>query len=643
MSDGHDKRVPAEDRTIYWTLSFYIPREKIEPFVTHLPPSSQDFADKLRSRQDVDPVTRRMRQAIDPLFNDVADRSRLGKVEDFLFAGMGACDVELTLPSTIEWMTEGKKFVVGMADANGARQKRAFKFCSFWYVHGNGSVSWHAGLSHCYAAQMAQERDGGTPTSLYLMSLLQKLAWPKEFDPERGKDCDGGPCNTDRLVGIAINDEAFWDYITARFNEDAGLELPAIFRDAGWQPGKVHDISLFKELIDQPESIEVPGLVCPVARSCFFFQDKAFFNLIQPKHDGQLIGRSSRILDQDFGGYPGMIESLPVSDLGKRVLDADYWNQMRQDAGDSSENNDGSSEPRMEESDEAPDLAAQADRPNASERLAYLFLAGFNQNIIDFTNQEASEVLDSLDPIYPRSEEQQKEGFFIRFANPRSMITYVPRSRTLEVGNDFIGTCPYAFLIHALSMHNEALTRAQEKATFKAIGEIVGKIGDAEMSIAQRDNAAAAASLRDAEKAINRTRMDAFFKFDQHRYANPFRYDTERDVFDEMEQLRGTSRLKIAYEAALNALDEQANDIMRIRNEGEADAVARRERRISYLFSFLGFTGLAGLLLSTDAFLRDRAGWTSGSHGSETLALIYWGASALIFLAVLGAFRLSKK
>ena len=31
--------------------------------------------------------------------------------------------------------------------------------------------------------------------------------------------------------------------------------------------------------------------------------------------------------------------------------------------------------------------------------LDYLFLAGFNQNIIDFMNQDTSEILDSIDPI----------------------------------------------------------------------------------------------------------------------------------------------------------------------------------------------------------------------------------------------------
>ena len=642
MSDGHNGRIPAEDRTVYWTLSFYIPREKIEPFAPDLPRNSRDFADELRRQQDVDLPTMRMRQAIDPLFNDVADRSRLGKVEDFLFAGLSSGDVELTLPATIEWMTEGKKLVVDLADGKEVRQKRDFKFCSFWYVHGNGSVSWHAGLSHRYAAQMEQER-GGVPTSLYLISLLQKLAWPKEFDPERGKDCDGLPCNTDRLVGIEIEDVAFWDYVTARFNEDAGAKLPAIFRDAGWHHADAQQSSLFKDLIEVRESVEVPGLSCPVTRSCFFFQDKAFFKLIQPKQDGRLIGRSNRVLDQDFVGYPEMIESLPVSSFGKRMLGADYWRKIHQDGGVFNEPGDGRLEQRTAENGEVPDPTSEVDRPDAYDRLAYLFLAGFNQNIIDFMNQEASEVLDSLDPIYPRLEEQEKEGFFIRFANPRSMITYVPRSRTLEVGNDFIGTCPYAFLIHALSMHNEALTRAQEKATFKAIGNIVRKIESAETLIEKKNHTAAATSLRDAEKAINRTRMEAFFKFDQHRYANPFRYDTERDVFTELEQLRGTSRLKVAYEAALAALDEQANDIMRIRNEGEAEAISQRERRISYLFSFLGFTGLAGLLLSTDAFLRDHAGWTFTRHSSEILALLYWGGSALIFLGVLCAFRFSKK
>lgn len=654
-SGGQRKR--ADDRTIYWTQSFYIPVDS-DHFAPKLGGRSDEFVAWLRgggarhaasgtgtTTLRIDDRTQALRQAIDPLFNDVADRSRLGKVEDFLFAGQEVRDVTLTLPRRIEWMTEGKTFVITLPDAPRDRA-RHFDFRSFWYVYGNGSLSWHAGFSHCYADELKAELQGGVPVSYYLMSLLQKLAWPKEFDPAAAaRDCEDGHCTTDALVKIEIDGMAFWEFLKAQFDEDAKTLLPRIYEPFDWAmpaptPGKE---SLFDKLVQTSDSVEVPGLRCPDSRSCFFIHDKQFFDLIQPRESGALVGRASRVLDDNFIGYPGLIDTIPVRG-GKRHLDKAYWASVYTEIAGAGP---GTRRPKRG----APS-AATAKRasglPDAAERVTYLFLAGFNQNIIDFMNQEASEILDSLDPIYPKSEEQEAEGFFIRYANPRSMITYVPRSRTLEVGNDFIGTCPYAFLIHVLSMHNEVLTREQEKATFLAIRKVMERLDavrEAEKPPVapgrpgDRPTASdSAAALAEAEALINSTRIDAFRKFDQHRYANPFRYDTEHDVFEAMERLRGTSRLKEAYQSALDALDEQTRDIHRIRKERDQDDSASRERRISYIFGFLGFTGIASLILATDEFLRNHVTLPVehiSQLGGVGLALSYWLApAALIGLAI---------
>ncbi|MBB5684913.1 hypothetical protein [Sphingobium boeckii] len=157
----------------------------------------------------------------------------------------------------------------------------------------------------------------------------------------------------------------------------------------------------------------------------------------------------------------------------------------------------------------------------------------------------------------------------------------------------------------------------------------------------------ATSSAQELEPAlINKTRIDAFRKFDQHRYVNPFRYDTERDVFEEMEQLRGTSRLTKAYKAALDALDEQLRDVLRIRKENEDGESASRERRMSYIFSFLGFTGITGLILSTDDFLRRHAPWLGKAlpHAEGvTLALIYWLVPAALILIIIRLFGPARR
>ncbi len=531
-------RSVAEDRTLYWTLSFYLPRSRIGQV-----PDGLQCASSLA-----------LSQAIDPLFNDIADRSRQQKVPDRLFCAGPAETLDFAMPRLVEWTTEGSAFAVPIEPE---RRNRDVSLRRFWYRYPDGAFSWNLGFEYRYGADLAAERAGTVPATYYFLSLLQKLAWPKEFDSARGLE------GLDALVGLTVTrpiSEAqavpFWDFVAEcyrvdrnRLKTDCAIKLP-----------------VFSEAVENVPSIEIPGLTVPANRSSFYFHDRQFFKLIEPVENGVLVKRRTRVPDAEFRQYPELIAQQKALQPSSPhvLLGADYWRSVRR----------------------------LRSRP-AETRLAYLFLAGFSQNIIDFTNQEASEVLDSLDPIYPKSDEQEEEGFFVRFANPRAMITFVPRSRTLEVGNDHIGTCPYAFLIHALSMHNEALTREQEEETFRAIDEIQAKIGNG--------------SFAEAEAQINAVRRDAFEKYERHRYRNPFRYDTERDVFEELELLRGTSRLKEAYQGALAALEEDVRDLHRRQRDKDAEHSQTRERLLNLLFGILGVSGVIQVVFQVEQFAHDRA------------------------------------
>ena len=534
----------ARDRTLYWTLSFYL--------------SDSHVGAKLGDPCSTE--TRRLREAIEPLFNDIADRSSWrGQVEDRMFAAAPRERLCLRMPEQVAWSTEGRRFRVDVPDPG---RERGLDLRRFWYQHGNGAISWHLSFDYFYGDDLAGEvRAGGAPLTYYFLSLLQKLAWPKEFGHPQDE------VTTDDLVGIHVrradaNADAagwtgFWAFAEALFREDATRLLPRACKlGAGLDMDKLLRVNL-------RDSIEIPGLKHHECRSLFFIRDGELFNLIQPVEDGRIVRRRERVADDEFDRYPKLIHGLVKADAEDEdapiELGGPYWESAR---------------PRG-------DAAAET-------RLAYLFLAGFNQNIIDFMNQEASEVLDSLDPIYPKSEDQEEEGFFIRYANPRSMITYVKRSRTLEVGNDYIGTCPYAFLIHALAMHNEALTRAQERATFESIEAIREMIR--------------LRQFEKAEEAINDVRIDAFDVYEQNRYHNPFRYDTERDVFDALEQLRGTSRRKQAYEMGLASLEEKTRDLAREREKLEDAQQRRRDSSLTILFGLLGVSGFIQVLYQWHQF-----------------------------------------
>lgn len=290
-----------------------------------------------------------------------------------------------------------------------------------------------------------------------------------------------------------------------------------------------------------------------------------------------------------------------------------------------------------------------------------MFLAGFNQNIIDWLNQDTSEILDSIDPIYPTAEVQADERFFVRFANHRGMITYVAGSRSLEIGNDYIGTCPYAFLIHVLALHNEFLARDHEQRSAREIERI-----DAEVQALRSTHISQAVRARSLklETAINDLKLDSYRKYERHRYLNIFRYDTEAMVFDRLAELRGTDWRGLAMSRALDTLEEYASDIDRrqaqalaaLEEKAKEAELARarvaeerqreRDRRIGALIGAVGIISGVGTLFSLADFVDKHprlglppdplgpASWAVWLLGNIGWLLGLFGLGTLVMLAV---------
>lgn len=81
----------ASDRTLHWTLSFYIPPERL--WETGALAAGEQPAFTCRYRPDAvarmqlgEPVSRALRNAVEPLFNDIADREANGAACDFILA-----------------------------------------------------------------------------------------------------------------------------------------------------------------------------------------------------------------------------------------------------------------------------------------------------------------------------------------------------------------------------------------------------------------------------------------------------------------------------------------------------------------------------------------------------------------------------
>ena len=182
----------------------------------------------------------------------------------------------------------------------------------------------------------------------------------------------------------------FWHYIRARFDADAKDLFGAfgiLLKDARGRATS----EFFRTLVVSDPFIEVPGLKMPRARVVFLFDDKTFFRYLLPlpADDGRRQSRRDFVKDDYYDCFKEWVQRQQedAKRQGHKTvrLTQDYLQEVLE---------------------------------VVPQQMRYLFLSGFIQNIVDFMNQDASEVLDSTDPVYPATLEQEEESFFISYASP---------------------------------------------------------------------------------------------------------------------------------------------------------------------------------------------------------------------------------
>lgn len=580
----------AKDRTVFWTLSIYIPQLRLTGLIGK--PIKPEHALLV---QFEDERSMQLRDAIEPLFNDIADRERLGKVEDTLLAASSDLrgeTIAITMPSMIEWETEGKRF---RNRPVGLDRPREVVLRRFWFAHNNGALSYHLSFQMCY---------DHTPGDFYFLSMIQKALAPKEFairtefpaklasrqvSPLSGLPTGCLPIDQVHICENGRPNLPFWEFVKLRFEADASDLVPRLASKAG---GKIDLAKVTAEaLIEEMPFIEVAGLNMPLSRFMFFFQDKVLFERLMPpsmSSEGVRPRRSQMCQEKCYWPYTAKIEELIKKGAGELPplvdMDGGYWEWVRTRP-DYAELLAGKSEAERTKFVAAmqaalPSFNGDWSRPDC---LQFLFLSGFTQNIIDFMNQDASEIQDSLDPIYPANNKQEDESFFVRFANPRALISFVAGSRSLETGQDYIGNCPYAFLIHVSALHNEFIGREYEQLIF----DLMSKVEEYNRK----------GQLKKAANAFYAFRTGAYSDFHLARYQNHFRYDTERDVFASLERLRGTSRRETMLESLVQNMESQTRDL-------EARTSKQDEQRLSLLIGALGIFSLFQLAFNWADSLR---------------------------------------
>ncbi len=730
MSDaGSSTFDRAFDGTAYWTLSLYIAADRLADYYGE--DLRKDPGAMLRAAQLRHKPSFALRNAIDPLFNDIADRDFFGRPRDFLFAaGLGAdqsgtpwtldsaadairTETELVfeVPADFSWVTEGVRFNCDLKEV----LHRKVRLRRFWFAHSDGALSYHLSFEHRYGHDAANGTGAGVRDILhdpygmqtfYFLSLLQKLAAPKEFmlgetqlealSQSSGNAAFLNPFLGD-LTGIdpldkigvctegSVNSSTFWHFVQRSFVSDARILLGEVF---GLQALLLDD-----ELTGLPqmtEVIEVPGLKLPRCRYLFHINDERFFNRLLPvdplSQEG--LARKRVVREQCFVPFRAMIDGLTFPAEGPPArevwlgaeddreprlpwsefdLTATYEEWIKDGVFLDPDNQVGDQcqpypdEPALkrglhdgtalicydfkdQQIDPPIPVHIPAYETGRADCLDYLFLSGFNQNIIDWLNQDTSEILDSIDPIYPTEDVQADERFFVRYANHRGMITYVAGSRSLEIGNDYIGTCPYAFLIHVLALHNEFIARDHESHSAREIEEIDRKVQA--LRSAKIDETLRQQSQQ-LETAINDLKLDSYRKYERHRYLNIFRYDTEAAVFGKLAELRGTDWRGEAMGKALETLEEYARDLDR--RQIKALEVEQRERdgRLGALIGAVGLISGVGTLFALVDYFENhpRISWpldptSSDNWGAWFIGNLAWvlavcGLMVLIWLAVL--------
>src|SRR5512138_2555121 len=370
--------------------------------------------------------SRRLGRAIEPLFNDIADRQRGLFVQDFLLdtpsdprrAGDGdgenVCDeLDIAFPAEVHWETEGDRFALSLA-----RPARLAARCrAFWVAHSNTALTYHLSLELPYAHDHAH---------YYALSLLQKAIAPTEgtqwLDGEHGLRLHS------RAAGAAL---ALAGYVEAMFECHAasllaGIRVVLARRGIDLAP-PAPDRSLWQRLLGGREDDRDPAPRTPAGlrcRSVVLLQDPYFFALLQP----QLRARLRQV--------------LPV----RPARGGDGRNRY--------------------------DEARLCPPHCPPEHLDYYFLSGFLQNIVDFLRQDVSEIQDGTDPIYPPAGIEDDDSHFLVYATQVAVYEVVAGSRSLEVGRGWIGTCPYLFLVHLMTMHNESLVHRYEDMVRALIGQL---------------------------------------------------------------------------------------------------------------------------------------------------------------------------
>jgi hypothetical protein len=463
-----------------------------------------------------------LRDAIEPMFNDISDRKRHSFVDDFLFDTPSLSSTELPdfsdnevniaeivsirFPKTVSWQTEGLKSYARLTKEDG------FYFCDvkcrkFWFAHSNASLTYHLSLEIHYQHQVSD---------YYALSCLQKLLAPKEKVSELFNTIEILP-----QISIEKTSQPllFWEWLEKRFNSDACHFFKTVGVLEKYNAAQAelsvkneavpqHKMDFWNKLLLHHSEKFSPEVELPEHRTIFLLKDSLFFKLLQDDMLNAFQGDSIE---------PWAKEKYDCTDIVPLAVN-------------------------LFENEDVSDGELQ-------EQIAYYFISGFLQNIIDFFRQDSSEVQDSTDPIY-------KDKHFRVYGGPKFLYEVVAESRSLDCGEKWIGTCPYLFLTHIMVFHNEILIGKLERQAAEQF--------DRMSALGLQDTKLHALSQNNRKKIIDvchTFRLYSSQVIHKYLYDNVMRYDTEKKFFDTLETVRQNNRRLAYWDNMFDKLEHSVKNI----------------------------------------------------------------------------------
>jgi len=226
-----------------------------------------------------------------------------------------------------------------------------------------------------------------------------------------------------------------------------------------------------------------------------------------------------------------------------------------------------------------------------SERIR-LALAGITQGVLDFPEQDASEIGDSLSPVLAAPGVEM-------FSHPRFLVEICQGSRSLAAMEGCLGSCPYVFLSHLVFAYNKRLLEEAESSfeqlrlhrrrrfryrPFETLGDIIRGIDF---------------PLGEPTRFLHRSlriRFELLRDLIVSYIPNVFRYRTERSLYEELSTRHG---LRGRHTAFVEWLAHYENVVKGAHDLGQFLA----ERRTNRLLLVIAVIGLLSVVKDTAELL----------------------------------------